>query len=162
MWLSRNASGKPLSSVDRLGLTEQDIHEALEFLHEKFPNHALPTYDHDGTGSVLRRGPPDWGAGHFGRTWHPRDPANPEPNVWCTKINETFWGPLDKFGLQDLLETLLHEGKHMSQPLEQWHYSKEQMDREETNFFFPTSYNDVQPYFEEFARRHSQRQGGGK
>ena len=50
----------------------------------------------------------------------------------------------------------------MSQPLEQWHYSKEQMDREETNFFFPTSYNDVQPYFEEFARRHSQRQGGGK
>ncbi|MBK6728551.1 MAG: hypothetical protein IPG63_15225 [Xanthomonadales bacterium] len=58
--------------------------------------------------------------GHLGRTFHPKDQKNPNPGEYTVQVNDTFLEPLERAGLDDLLEALVHESMHVAQPDSAW------------------------------------------
>jgi RHS repeat-associated protein len=145
----------PLNFIDPSGLTQSDVNFALDFAGSSFQDRSIPSVRSlDGKRTQISFDPLR-GPGHHGQTFHPNDPANPTPGEWHTKLNDRYLGPLDRAGLEDLLETLVHEGMHIDQEEGIWTSLDPVIRGENEQRIRDDSFNLVRPHFDSYLNGRS-------
>jgi hypothetical protein len=104
---------------DPFGTTQQDINNALLFAQNHYHDQTVPPTV---TPTNLNQlSPTPGGSDGLGRTVPSGSPDDgPGPGGFSVYVSDEFLGDLNDSQLEDLLETILHEGLHMDQPSDLW------------------------------------------
>jgi RHS repeat-associated protein len=136
----------PISNIDPSGLSQCDVDVARELVEERVENVAFPdriepeVYEKEGV---------------RGRTYPPHPFDNPKPSDFrVTLASYYFEEGLNRAHLDDLLEAIIHEGRHVTQPESAWEESTR------TDLHDPQhsddAFNEAVPLREEFRARRIQ------
>lgn len=121
--------GNPISRWDPTGTTQCDIDFALRFAKANVTDQTVPGPDIVRVSHIDPQMP---GFDGLGYTEHGYDGTGVPLRDFKVTLSDEFLRPLDRMQLEDLLETILHEGLHIDQPESIW--SKSGRTREQLEY----------------------------